>query len=129
MTASKRPTLARRQTRASKAEEQEQLDQGVAVTDSDGTRLVVRMRDITGKHDADLVNATGKDFAALMELLGQRQGLDVLCAVLWFTRLVHGRATLSYQEMLETFTYQDFFDAEPGSAKDEPEAPQLSGGA
>lgn len=97
-------------SKASKAAAKKELDQGIAFTDKDGTRLQVRLGDVKGKHDAALVAATGMDFFALLQEMSKRQGLDLLAAAVWFGRLVNGRETGTYADLLDDFTYADVVD-------------------
>lgn len=119
-----RPSTARQHTRTTKAKKVDELDQGIAFTDTDGTRIQVRVRDVKGKHDAALVEAIGRDFMGLLGALQQRQGLDLMAAVVWFGRLVTGRATESYDELLESFGYEDVVSLDPGQPKAEDDSPE-----
>lgn len=119
---------ARKQTAASKKREQakqdEALDQGIAVTDTDGTRLQVRMRDVKGIHEAALVRESGMDFMGLLEAMTKRQGLDLFAAALWFARMVHDRDGETYIEILTRFGADDFLALEMDGAKPEDDAPK-----
>ena len=124
---------ARKQTAASKKREQEatdkELDRGVKVKDTDGTILQVRLRDVKGIHDAALVEVIRTDFVGLLEMMSRRQGLDLFAATLWFARLVNGRESESYQEILERFGYEDFLALgmeEPDAADEAPKASESS---
>lgn len=120
---------ARKQTAASRKREKEatdaELDRGVKVADTDGTVLQVRLRDVKGIHDARLVETIGLDFVGLLEAMSRRQGLDLFAATLWFARLVNGRESEPYLEMLEQFGYEDFLAMgldEPDAEADGPKA-------
>lgn len=121
---------ARRQTAASKKREQKatdaELDRGIAVTDTDGKRLQVRIRDVKGTHDARLIEVARLDFVGLLEAMSRRQGLDLFAAVLWFARLVNGRESESYEEILERFGYEDFMAMDADEPKVADEAPKAS---
>lgn len=119
-----RPSLAPKHTRSSEANRDEALDQGIAFTDTDGERLQVRVRDVKGTHDAALVRAVGVDFMGLLESLEKRQGLDLLAAVVWFGRLVHGRAELTYDETLDAFGYEDVLRLDVDQARKEDDSPE-----
>lgn len=102
------------------------LEHGLALTDSDGTRLQVRIRDVKGIHDARLVEATGLDFMGLLEAMTRRKGLDLFAAALWFARLVNGREGQAYTEVLEEFGYEDFALLDVDEPKDADDAPKAS---
>lgn len=122
----KRPSTARKHTRSSEAKRSDGLDLGIALTDPDtGVRLSVRMGDVTGRHDAALVSAIGTDFAGLLDAVSRRQGLDLLCAVLWFARTVNGVKTPDYDAMLDDFTYTTVMASDLGEAEAVDELPQL----
>lgn len=122
-----RPPARKRTAAAAKREQQAtdaELDRGIAVTDTDGTRLQVRIRDVKGIHDARLVESCRFDFVGLLEAMSRRQGLDLFAATLWFARLVNGRETESYAEILERFGYEDFMAMDADEPKSEDEAPK-----
>jgi len=121
-----RPSLAKKQTRASRQRRDDGLDRGIAFTDNDGTRLAVRVGDIRGTHDAQLRKLIGLDFEGLLEQLTKSQGLDLLAAVVWFGRLVNNHNTTeTYDELLERFTYRDVLELDaddPRKGEARPEA-------
>lgn len=119
-----RPTTARKVTRKTEERQDAALDQGIAFTDVDGTRLQVRVRDVKGVHDAALVAAIGTDFMGLLATLEQRQGTDLLAAVVWFGRLVNGRDAGDYLEVRDSFGYEDVLALDVDKAGDDtrPEA-------
>lgn len=119
-----RPSTARQHTRSTKSKKVDELDQGIAFTDTDGTRVQVRIRDVKGVHDAALVEVIGRDFMGLLNALQARQGLDLMAAVVWFGRLVNGRAGESYADLLETFGYEDIVSLDPGTPKAEDDSPE-----
>lgn len=110
MSSKARPTLAPKESRATGAKEDEMLDKGFTILDVDDDKpLTVRLGDVKGSHDAQLVAAIGVDFLGLLEVLTERQGLDLLAAVVWFARLVNGREdTGTYTEMLDRVGYEDW---------------------
>ena len=120
----RRPSLAKKQTRKTEATRDAELDRGISFIDDDGTRLSVRVRDVKGRHDAALVAATGMDFMGLLETLTKRQGLDLLAATVWFGRLVNDRDAGSYEDVLDSFDYEDVLalDLDDAKADDRPEA-------
>lgn len=127
--ADRRPSTARKHTRATKAKADAELDRGIAVSDTDGTRLQVRVRDVKGKHDAALVAATGYDFVGLLEAMSKRQGLDLMAAMFWFCRLVNGRADgvtegERYVDVLEVYGYEEFIVADFDEPEKEADAPK-----
>ena len=124
MSNTKRPSAARKHTRTTEAKQDAELDQGISFTDEDGTRLTVRVRDVKGKHDAALVAATGVDFMGLMAKASERQGTDLMAALVWFGRLVNGREDKSYDETLEDFGYADLLAAELDEADKEDDRPE-----
>lgn len=124
MTTDSRPTAARKQTRTTKAKQDAAFDVGLAITDDDGTRLQVRLRHVKGVHDAALVAAVGLDFMGLHDALNKRKGLDLLAALLWFCRLVNGRDSESYEEILNRFGYEDVLALDPGDPKPEDDSPE-----
>lgn len=130
MTTTARPSLQRQHTRTTEQNRDEELDQGVSFIDTDGTRLSVRVRDVKGKHDAALVAAVGLDFMGLLEVLTQRQGLDMLSAVVWFGRLVNDREAGTYEATRDEFGYEDVLtmDLDEAGAGDDT-APEASGGS
>lgn len=111
-------------SKASDAKQEAELESGIAFTDEDGTRLQVRMREVKGKHDAALYEAIGMDFRGLLETLQKRQGLDLLAAVVWFGRLMNGRDSQTYDELLETFGYEDVLALDFDEASAEGDAPE-----
>lgn len=119
-----RPSAARKHTRTTKASKVDELDRGIAFTDADGTRVQVRIRDVKGSHDAALVGLIGLDFMGLLEAISRRQGLDLLAAVVWFGRLVNGRDSESYAELLDTFGYEDVLTLDTGDPSAEDDAPE-----
>lgn len=125
MSNAKRPSAARRHTRTTEANADAELDRGIAFTDDDGTRLQVRVRDVKGRHDAALVEATGYDFLSLLEKASERQGMDLMAALVWFGRFVNGRVDKTYEDTLDEFGFAEFlasdFD-EPKKDDDRPEA-------
>jgi hypothetical protein len=125
MTAQTRPSLAKKQTRASKQARDEGLDRGIAFTDTDGTRLAVRVGDIRGTHDAQLRAEVGMDFEGLLASLQRSQGLDLLAAVVWFGRLVNSHNTAeTYPEILERFTYRDVVELDAGDPREDEARPE-----
>jgi len=130
MSNTQRPALQRQHTRTTDEKRDSGLDEGVSFLDEDGTRLNVRVRDVKGSHDAALVAATGLDFMGLLSALSQRQGLDLLSAVVWFGRLVNGRDAGTYESVRDDFGYEDVINLdmdEPGAGDDG--APEASGGS
>lgn len=124
MSNTRRPSAAPKATSTTDKKRDDEMDRGLSFVDADGTRLSVRIRDVKGKHDAALVAATGLDFMGLLEALQHRQGLDLLAAVVWFGRLVHGRESGTYTELLDDFDYEAVLAAdldEPNTGAD-PEA-------
>lgn len=122
----RRPSLAKKHTRKTTENADHALEQGLAVTDDDGTRLNVRIRDVKGIHDARLVEETGMDFMMLLDAMTQRQGLDLFATALWFCRLVNGREPESREAILERFGYEDFIQLDTGEPKAEDDAPKAS---
>lgn len=120
----KRPSHTRKETRKTQEKRDEALEQGIAFTDDDGTRLQVRVRDVKGRHDAQLVDAIGLDFMGLLEALSQRQGLDLLAAVVWFGRLVNGREAGTYADTVDDFGYGDVIALDVDDAKAEDDRPE-----
>lgn len=119
MTGQARPSLARKETRASKQARDEGLDRGIAFTDFDGTRLVVRIGDVRGTHDRALRQLIGLDFEGLLSQLARSQGTDLLAAVVWFGRLVNDHNTgESYDELLEKIGYEAFLELDPGDPRE-----------
>lgn len=124
MSNAKRPSAAPKVTTTTTKNRDAEMDRGLSFVDDDGTRLAVRIRDVKGRHDAALVAATGLDFMGLLAELQHRQGLDLLAAVVWFGRLVHGRESGTYAELLDDFDYEAVLAAdldEPDTGAD-PEA-------
>jgi len=110
--AADRPSLARKTTKATESAHQKALDAGLAIT-VDGRRLEVRIRDVRGKHEAQLVAATGMDFMGLMSAWTRRQGLDLMAATIWFARLVNDvDSDESYTDVLDDLGYEALDDLE-----------------
>lgn len=124
MTTTRRPSAARVETRKTQEKQDAALDQGIAFTDTDGTRLQVRVRDVKGVHDAALVAAIGTDFMGLLSTLEQRQGTDLLAAVVWFGRLVNGRDAGTYVETRDSFGYEDVLAMDVDEARPEGDLPE-----
>lgn len=124
MSNAKRPSTQRQHTRTTEAKRSDELERGVAFTDTDGARLQVRLGDVRGSHDAALVRAVGLDFMGLLEATTKRQGLDLLAAVVWFGRLVNGRDAGTYEETLESFGYGDLEAMGLDEAKPEDNGPE-----
>lgn len=124
MSNTKRPSAAPKVTSSTAKKRDEEMDRGLSFVDADGTRLSVRIRDVKGRHDAALVAATGRDFMGLLSELQRRQGLDLLAAVVWFGRLVHGRESSTYEELLDEFDYEAVIaaDVDEADAGADPEA-------
>lgn len=119
MTGQTRPSLARKDTRAGKAARDEGLDRGIAFTDTDGTRLVVRLGDVRGSHDRALRQTIGLDFEGLLSALAKSQGTDLLAAVVWFARLVNNHQTgQTYDELLDEFGYDDLLSMDMGDPRE-----------
>lgn len=128
MTGQGRPSLAKKQTRVSKATRDEGLDRGIAFTDFDGTRLVVRIGDVRGTHDRALRQLIGLDFEGLLGALSQTQGTDLLAAVVWFGRLVNNHNTReTYDELLDKIGYEAFLELDPGDPTEGDSRPEASG--
>lgn len=125
-TTAKRPTTARKHTRTTTAKADAELDNGVAFTDTDGARLQVRIRDVKGSHDVALVTATGYDFMGLLRAVSERQGLDLLSAVVWFVRLVNDRDAGTYEDTLASFGYADLLTLDMGEAEADDGRPKVS---
>jgi hypothetical protein len=104
----------------------EALEQGLALSDHDGTRLQVRVRDVKGIHDARLMEVCGMDFMGLMEAMTQRRGMDLFGAALWFARLVNGREPETYAQILERFGFEDFIQMDMDQPKAADDAPKAS---
>lgn len=118
---------ARKTAAAQKREQKatdDALNNGLALTDADGTRLQVRIRDVKGVHDARLVDLIGLDFMGLLDAMTRRQGLDLFAAALWFARLVNGREGETYDQILERFGYEDFMALDADEPKAEADAPK-----
>lgn len=125
MSNTKRPSLERKHTRKTIEKHDAELDQGIAVTDDDGVRLQVRIRDVRGSHDRALYGLVGHNFTGLLEELEKRPGaLDLMAAVLWFARLVNGRDTGDFEELLDSFGFEAFLQADPGKPVEEDDAPK-----
>jgi hypothetical protein len=120
----RRPSTKRKVTKAAEAKQDAELDQGIAFTDDDGTRIQVRLRDVRGSHDAALVSAVGMDFMGLLSAFQKRQGLDLMAAIVWFGRLVNGRDAGSYEEVLDSFGYEDVVALDVDEATAEGDAPE-----
>lgn len=112
-----------RQTQAQKKRDAE-LDRGLAFTDDDGTRLVVRIRDVKGSHDKALREAVGCDFMGLLQEFSKRQGSDLLAAVIWFGRLVNGRDAGTYEQVLDEVGYADYLTRDFDQPKDGEQPPE-----
>lgn len=126
MSNTKRPALQRQHTRTTEESRDEGLNRGFSFVDTDGERVTVRVRDIKGKHDAQLVATIGLDFMGLLEKLEERQGLDLLAAVIWFGRIVNDRETGTYEEVRDEFGYEDVLTMDLDEPKVD-EAPKASG--
>lgn len=122
----KRATRTAGSKAQSKAKEDLALNQGIAVTDTDGTRLTVKVRDVKGIHDADLMAATGMDFMGLLEAMTKRRGMDLFAAALWFARIVNGRESESYRDLLTTFGVEDFIALDMDKAEAGETGPKAS---
>lgn len=124
MSNTKRPSLERKHTRKTVENKDAELDRGIALTDLDGVRLQVRIRDVRGSHDAKLVALIGLDFVGLLETMAKRQGLDLLAAACWFARLVNGRDPGDYNELLDEMGYEAFLEMDVDEARAEDDAPK-----
>ena len=125
MSNTKRPSLERKHTRKTIEKHDAELDQGIAVTDDDGTRLQVRVRDVRGSHDAKLYALIGHNFMGLLQEVGKRpHALALLAAVLWFCRLVNGRDPGDFEELLDEFGYEHVLSLDPGDPAEEDDAPK-----
>lgn len=116
----------RKPSPADRKEQDELMERGIAFTDTDGARIVVRVKDVRGKHEAALVAAVGCDFMGLLQRLTERQGTDLLAAVYWFGRLVNGRDAGEYVDVLEDFGYENFLDMDLGDPEEDEDAPKAS---
>lgn len=103
-------------------EASEALASGVAISDDDGTRMEVRLGDVKGGHEAQLIKECGLDFQGLLGALGQSQSAYHLGILLWFARLVNGRSGPSFAETIDEVGYGDYLsrdvgEPEPGDAR------------
>lgn len=109
----RRPS-ARKQTESSKKREKEAtdeaLDRGLSITDDDGTRLEVRLRDVKGGHEAALIAESGFDFQSLLSAMMNSQSAYNLGCMLWFARLVNNRPGPSFKATIDAIGYADYLE-------------------
>jgi hypothetical protein len=118
VSASTRPRKsAERQENRAAATRRKELERGLSFTDDDGVRIVVRVMDVKGSHDKALMEAMGLDFVGLLRTMSERQGTDLLAAVIWFGRLVNGRSSKTYDETLDEVSYSDYVTRDFDQAK------------
>jgi hypothetical protein len=102
----KRPTLAKKQTRQTKAKVDSALDMGAQFT-IDGEVYKITTGDLSALDVMALRKQTGKSFPQLLsELFGDDSDIDTIAAVLWLARKVNGdEPHLTFEQVAEETGY------------------------
>jgi hypothetical protein len=128
VTTPKRPSLAKKQTRAGAAKADASLDMGAQFT-IDGEQYKVTMGDLTALDVGALRKQTGKSFPSLLsELFSDDADIDTIAAVLWLARRVNGgEPDLTFAEVAAETGYDVItkLSAEPASEDDEGKSPEV----
>lgn len=100
MTGPRRPSLAKKTTRATKEKLDSALDMGAEFT-IDGTKYQITTGDLSALDVRELRKQTGYSFSNLLALLfSEDSDIDVIAAVLWLARRVNGdEPNLSFAEV------------------------------
>lgn len=117
-----RPSLAKRQTRASAKARQDEMDLGLSVQ-VDGTTYTVRQGDMTSIDVMHLRRETGYSFRGLMVAAARDPDIDVIAALVWLARRQAGELLLGFEDVALEIGYDvdvELVEAEPEA--DPPEA-------
>lgn len=110
-----RPSLAKRQTRATDKARQEAMDLGVSIV-VDGKTYTVRQGEMTSQDVMHLRRETGFSFRGLMVSTSRDPDIDVIAALVWLARRQDGELMLSFDEVAAGIGYDvdvDLVDAGP----------------
>jgi hypothetical protein len=106
MSNTQRPTAARKHTRTTKANREDELNAGLQIT-LDGKAYVVRQGDMTSRIERELRREYGGSYEALKRELGTDPGADSIAVFIWLAQRVAGEQVslddveLTYADMLE----------------------------
>lgn len=113
MSNTKRPSLARQDTRKTKEARRAELDQGVRII-FDGEVYEIRLGDVTPVLARRFRRAYGAPFSELLEELSDAADIDSIAAVVWMARLLAGD-DVEFDEI--AISYADIDDLEIEQAK------------
>lgn len=102
--APERPTLAKKHTRKTEANRQNDLDQGVRI-ELDGEVFEVRAGDLSAVHSRLLRRECGVSFMQLMDELQESCDIDSIAAVIWLARRLRGESMVSYEDVANDIDY------------------------
>lgn len=126
MSNAKRPTTARKHTRATEEKRETDLDQGVRLT-IEGESYEARIGDVTPAIARELRKHTGMGFMTLMNTMSVDPDVDLVSAFVWVARRIKGEfvafddVIVGYSALLADGFEMGETDAEKVSA-DSPEA-------
>ena len=122
MTATTRPPLQRRVTRASESKRNAELDMGLSIS-VDGKVYTVRQGDLTSLDTMALRRETGYSFMGLLKAFQADPDIDLIAALVWLSRRIDGEVMLGYGEVAGEIGYDVEIDVvgEAGEEAD-PEA-------
>lgn len=109
MSNTKRPTTARKHTRATEASRAAELEQGCTIW-VEGVAYTVRIGDLTSMDAANLRRETGMSFMGLMKALQTDADIDLVAALVWLRRRMDGEHLLTYQTVAESIGYDADID-------------------
>lgn len=122
MTATTRPPLQRKVTRASESKRNAELDMGLSIS-VDGKVYTVRQGDLTSLDTMALRRETGYSFMGLLKAFQADPDIDLIAALVWLSRRIDGEVMLGYGEVAGEIGYDVEIDVagEAGEEAD-PEA-------
>lgn len=117
MTGPKRPSLAKKATRASKQKVDDALDMGAAFT-IDGTEYKITTGDLSALDVRELRKQVGMSFPHLLSILfsDDDSDIDAIAAILWLARRVNGdEPDLTFDEVAAETGYDVITKIREGS--------------
>ena len=118
-----RPSAARKQTRSTEANRENELERGIRIN-LDGEVHEVRVGDVTSTLARELRRASGMSFQTLMREVTADPDLDSIAAFVWLARRMAGE-TVELDDVLVTYTQLlDGFEIEVAGKRAEDADPE-----
>ena len=104
MSASGRPSIQRKQTRATEAKRKSEQDLGISIR-VEGTDYTVRHGDLTSLDTMALRRETGLSFMGLLSAFETQPDIDLIAALVWLARRIEGERMLTFADVAREIGY------------------------